>query len=267
LYAEYAEPHEGVPEWLRPSLWDWLEKRLNVSDYALLRVVREMERRLRVDFEVEEYFVSVSGAVRSKVERDPGLFLDVVDYSLRLKDLPRPDTRTLRRILDEAGSAWTVIDAGAGLHLSRRVSKTTCDRFESAVSHASRASKHLREAWVATFGRHPNGQTGYDEAVKAVECVAQPVLSPKNAKATLGTMIADIRNKPNKWQLLLNHPNKEAQMLSVADAMEILWKGQYRHGTADPGAPSHNTLEDAQAAIQLAITLVEWFRSGTVSAT
>ena len=43
---------------------------------------------------------------------------------------------------------------------------------------------------------------------------------------------------------------------------ELLWQGMYRHG--DESKPLTHSHEQAEAAIHLAATLVQWFRSGAM---
>lgn len=48
--------------------------------------------------------------------------------------------------------------------------------------------------------------------------------------------------------------------------MRLQWKGQYdRHGSDDEETPLHVGQDEAEAAVHLAITLVQWFRSGAVA--
>jgi hypothetical protein len=46
--------------------------------------------------------------------------------------------------------------------------------------------------------------------------------------------------------------------------MKALWEGQTsRHGSQHPTRPE--TMEEARAAVHLAVTLVQWFSAGTVA--
>ena len=46
----------------------------------------------------------------------------------------------------------------------------------------------------------------------------------------------------------------------------LLWKTQHdRHGSDDEETPLHVAQGKAEAAVHLAITLVQWFRSGAVA--
>ena len=55
-------------------------------------------------------------------------------------------------------------------------------------------------------------------------------------------------------------------MLILADMLDLVWKGQRdRHGDPDPHAPLSVTQEQAEAAVQLAVTVVQWFTAGVVT--
>ena len=68
--------------------------------------------------------------------------------------------------------------------------------------------KHLAPAWREVHGRNPSPSEAYREAVRAVESVAIPVVSPNNQRATLGTVIADVKQKPSNGPpaSALRHP-------------------------------------------------------------
>jgi hypothetical protein len=116
------------------------------------------------------------------------------------------------------------------------------------------------------FGRQPDPSDGYRQAVKAVESVAQPVVIPNDSKATLGKVIAAMREKPAKWSVLLDSGAAEKRILDVVGMMDLLWRGQHdRHGTSDEKIPAEVSQAEAEAAVHLAITLVQWFRTGVIS--
>jgi len=148
--------------------------------------------------------------------------------------------------------------------LVRRVADETA-AVVAALSAQGRAGDHLGLAWRAAFRRHPDPSTSYRESIRAVEVAAIPVVSPNNTKATLGTVIADIRNDPTKWVVDLHGSSATEQVEAVRGMLELLWKGQSdRHGTPDPNAPLSVSQEQAEAAIHLAIALVRWFGGGVV---
>ena len=258
----FESPLEEIPDWLFISLWDYVEVALHEVDPGKLYLeVRELERRLRRNLEMPR---GVPGAIvdvlHKRMQNDGALCLDVLDYLLRFA-IDSTWALPIAAAFREAGFVWTVTETEDGAFLSRRVGDGAQVRAQKAMEVGDRCSKHLAEAWHCVFGRNPDGQKGYDEVVKAVECAVQPVVSPQNPKTTLGTAVADMRAKPSKWEIGLSHPDSERQVVAVVEMMDVLWKGQHRHGVTDIGAPMGNTDEEAEGAMQIGITLVEWFRS------
>lgn len=202
-------------------------------------------------------------------------FLDVVDGILFLRShaadsaiaerfkhddqqIAKECAGALEKILRLGGSLWRVV----GDHLEARVEDAVREAVERAKKEtaATSAATHLNSAWLACYGRNPNPGLAYSEAIKAVEAAAAPAISPKDLKATLGTMLGQLRPTTALWRFAI----APHTMDRVINAMEILWDGQTdRHGGNRPTAEI--TQEAAQAAVLLAATLVHWFATGAVT--
>jgi hypothetical protein len=277
-YAAYDALHPGVPSWLRTSLWRWVAARLHNED-ALLRV----ERRFRTELVDPSYgYPSAIAQLQGRAFADEEFFLDVVDVVLSELDPRVPpdghpfyadrradqmDVANLAKMLNEAGSVWRVGATDERLQLQRRVESTVETAAEQVMRRDGKPAQHLRLAWSAVYGRHPDAGKGYGEAIKAVEAAAIPVVLPKTGAGTLGKVIAALRDKPTKWAVVLKHPEPERQVLILADMMDLIWKGQTgRHGDPDPNAPISVTQEQAEATVHLAVTVVQWFTVGVVTA-
>jgi hypothetical protein len=124
---------------------------------------------------------------------------------------------------------------------------------------------HLQAAWAAAFGRHPDPDKAFTDAIRAVEDVACPLVEPNKAtsgKATLGTVLRELENSRNKWELALPGSTGQPQDISSLIGMiKSLWHSQVsRHG----GAPKsrRQTPAEAQAAVHLAVTIVQWLSNG-----
>ncbi|MGA5552372.1 hypothetical protein [Streptomyces pseudogriseolus] len=102
----------------------------------------------------------------------------------------------------------------------------------------------------------------YSEAIKAVECAAHAVIQPNHAKATLDTMLGEIKGARHKFSTAI--PAPAGDPIAPAEAMmRTLWEGQTsRHGAQTETVPE--TLEAARAGVHLAAALVQWFVSGAV---
>lgn len=173
----------------------------------------------------------------------------------------------IARIFKEGGSAWRVEAPRDGIpHLVQRVPDEINVRYQAEVSAKTRAAEYLRAAWHEMYGRDPDPTEAFEQAVKAVEAAARPVLAPRDRDATLTKMTAQLRDSKHNWALELaagaEHTTGVDALHSMMDA---LGKGQHtRHGKPDPSQPKDHTPAEAEAAVHLALTLVRWFQAGLV---
>jgi hypothetical protein len=206
------------------------------------------------------------GLLTRRLGADPSLFLDLVHALLGIYShigAGHDEAQRLHRLLAEAGSAYTVgRDADGLFELQDVVSSEARAAAETSASGAGRAGEHLRAAWSKAYSRDRDPNAAYDHAVKAVEVAARPIVSPKNDKSTLGTTVRDLRAKPEKWTIDLDGDHTVETLTDMAD---LLWQGMYRHG--DESKPLNHTQGQAEAAVHLAVVLVQLFRSGFITLT
>jgi len=101
------------------------------------------------------------------------------------------------------------------------------------------------------------------KAVLAVEAAAVPVVSSTNLRASLGTLFAQMRDQGD-WSLGVVKQHDDYPVGNVLLGMiQMLLKGQGRHAGQPDWAP--NTQAEAEAAVMLAVPLVQWFSSGAIA--
>jgi hypothetical protein len=169
----------------------------------------------------------------------------------------------LIEILTDAGSLYRVDPHGRCL--VRRVDATVQTAVDGAVSTATAtAADHLRTAWVAAYGFNPDPDKAYDQAVLAIEEVICPLVSPQNSRPTLGTVIADLKNQAARWELTIGDTStgQPATIDGVIKVLELLWKGQSRHGGS--ANSRQQTQAEAEAAVHMAATLTQWLTTGVL---
>ncbi len=266
---------EGVPDWLIDPLLDWLQQHLDrwsVKTVALrarisiLGVDNPAEAVRRVRCALEER------ALESEAGRWD--LLDAIDRVCQAD----PDLGVPTEIIGGrpvAGSAplsqlnWLLVSGGSAYRIRRgrleqRVDETTVAAFERAIATiADEASMHLRRAWAATYGRDPEPTRAYGEAVRAVEAVACPLLLPNDQRPTLGKAIAHLRDQPEEWKLVLPGEGEAAGVGPLMAMLRLLWTAQRSRHAGGPNVRDQFQAE-AEAALSLAITLVQWFTSGFV---
>lgn len=269
--------HDGVPDWLEIPIRHWISASLD-EEYDTARRVclrlrvtprtkQNYEARL-VRADIPELLDVVDAILHShpgwdraqniyNVHRMAGSFEYWIDRLAELQD-----------VLSDGGSSYRIeLDER---RLVRRVGDTVEQALDQAVGVAPKdAAAHLRAAWIAAYGRSPDPDKAFNEAIRAVEEIACPLVEEKRAdsnKSTLGTVIGQLKSVPHKWNVVL--PDKSGgprNAEGVVTMMEMLWHAQHsRHGG---GASSRRqNQEEAEAAVNLAVLLVHWLATGALRA-
>jgi hypothetical protein len=267
---------KDVPAWLDEPLRPWLALQLRSDTEAGLRLAERVVLRLQLEphstvygpLSDTERIVDSMGredrliAVDAVVQLHSGWDLDPAGQRRWAHQLVR-----LGSILRDGSSAYRV-DAKARC-LVRRVDATVELAAQETITAApSAAADHLRQAWSAAFGLTPDPDKAFQEAIRAVEELACPLVENRRAernKATMGTVLGELRgNARDKWEVLL--PGDDGQPRDVGrliGMMELLWEAQVsRHGG---GTKSRRQLQpEAEAAVPLAVLLVQWLSAGVL---
>lgn len=242
-------PYEGLPDHLKPHVLAWILTGLrsdrNFGRTAALELKRSSEK-------------GPVAAVYSAASEDDDFCLDVLDYLLHQEEV-FVDDDDLELMLQQGGSVWTISPDRTALE--RRVEATVRQAVEVATSPADQASAELAEAWSKVYGRHPDASDAWDHAIKAVEELAIPVVVPKKDKPNLGDVAGSLKGQSERWSFVL--PGQNDKGVETLEAMlRLMWPNPDRHGGTGPiRKPS---LEEAQAVVHLAVTLVQWLRSNAL---
>jgi hypothetical protein len=193
--------------------------------------------------------------------------LDVIDwiiYDNSEGDGDDEDNDDLEEILLAGGSLWKVGVREGVAGLERRVPEGVQTVAEQVMGRPGNAGSLLSDAWHSAFGISPDFEKAYSKAVKAVEAAAVPVVSPNHSGATLGTVIGQMR-ADGDWKLdMTREHSTHTTHQVVLGNMQALWTGQNDRHAGQPGyTPS--TQAEAEAAVMLAASLVQWFTSGAIA--
>jgi hypothetical protein len=276
--AEYTALREDIPDYLATSLWGWVEDAFTIRAYPIgshmnratpprvdTDLVRKCERVLRVAIQWPGSTLGFLPTLRNAYNKK-GITAAwrLVNYLL---SKGHAQGGTLKTILLDAGSVWTVADAGGGRCILMRRVPDGVATAANAAFQLPNGGKRLARAWEATFGVDPNPSEAYRLAVKAVEDASAPVVIPNDPSPTLGKVNQRIEQG---GQFKLPHLREEPGGTSSHDVLlanlKQIWWGQYdRHGglPASP-LPDDVTQEEAETAVMLAVTLVSWFETGKV---
>jgi hypothetical protein len=250
-------PFEDVPDHLYQHLWEWISQGLSGRRGG---VDRDRLKLLFLDFRwpISDDDYQDMARLQDDCSVDPHVMLDVIENLLMRHEWDESRALQLDALLREGNSAYAVKSTWDGLEL--RITTEVKDQVQAVVAEATGSpGNHLANAWNGAYGRQADPVKSYSESIKAVEAALARHVSPQNGKQTLGTMIADIRNKPTKWKFAID--GKVSGPETVLHMMQLLWDGQTsRHAGVQPTLDE--TIEKAQSAVHLAAALVQFGTSG-----
>ena len=166
----------------------------------------------------------------------------------------------LDAIFAEGGSVWRV-GVAPYRALVRRVTTSAQDQLSAATTARTDAARKMAAAWHACYRHDPDYNAAYRDAVLAVEAAALPVVLPKGG--TLGKVLAHIRDTSADWVVGTLDDSRAPSGEVLRSMIALLWHNHERHARSN-GQILDLSQEEAEAAINLAVTLVQWFTSGLV---
>lgn len=276
--------HEGIPEWLDGSIWRWLMDRAAEGGPG---IITRLERRLHIPLAGPKDRLLGSRHTppnelldrywKSRSDNECLVLIDAILFDMQARGHAAVDdddvdtverlidaAQNLDRILTEGGSAWSAHIDAPTWSLTRRVDDTTAELVKIVGSPTSDAARKIKAAWQACYRATPDPDTAYREAVRAVEAVTIPVTIPNSPRASLGGVIAHIRDTLTRWSIAGLEAKEITSAQTLLDMLSTLWHNQERHARADGTIVDVSQVE-AEAAVSLAVTLVHWFASGLVT--
>lgn len=268
--------YEGVPAHLAVPLETWARKQ--IDEYGLAATV---QLRLRLDLGRS---APTAAGIIAAADGIPSLMLDVVDLLLTLlyechKGIdsgawtPESERRkkegigkqllALYFMLHDASSAHTVDLAGVW-SLVRRVDATAEAAAGDVIEREGHAAALIKAAWKATFQRDADLEAAYRASVLAVESVACATFNPDDKKPTLGKAIAHLGNTLDRWTVADLDEVQQASSQTLLAMLRTIWHNHERHVGQGGTPPEPVTIEEAEAVLFLAVTVVQWFERGFV---
>lgn len=257
-------PVDGVPDFLWQYAMRWIENALNDDTSIVCRL--SIDLRLERAGNYLEY-QGASYAIRACLEEtghDQYTALDVIDWLLG-HSYGQADA--LEYILKSAGHVLRV--SPDGNRLVERIDPALWDEYEQVTQLEDQASQYMQEAWTLAFGRNPNVGDAWGRAIKAIETLLKPIVSPKNNKATIGSMTNELRHFPDKWECKLPDRDYKANgEINVKPGIEVfidvLATIGYQPDRHDSDQPQEIDETTARSILFLATTVIGWLRDGTL---
>ncbi len=262
--------HDGVPSWMKRSIDSWIREEIaKGSGYAgvvaNVNTIERLERLLRVSLIGTDSLYKMLGSLFSRLDVNEDLKLDVVDGLLQIGTPLTNNVRELDNILEQSGSKWKVATNEGTPKLEERVDDSVIVAMDDLATQTGDASKYMRLAWNEAFGRNPNPSSAYSNVVKAVEAATWGTVTPNNSRATLGTIIGELKNNPENYKISIKEDSQYKGIKTITQDLSLIWRGQTdRHGTSNPVAP---TQEAAEQAIFSGLSTCQQFTRGLISHT
>lgn len=251
---------EDLPEFLWPSLLDWAE-----GIFCSVDVVRRVERKLRIHTGVDKYSTQTAYHLLYSCHYDSSIALDVIDYLLESSSA---NPSELEEILSDVGHVFRV--APEGDRLVYRLQPEVWSLYEEVTRPDDQASGYMQNAWALAFGWEPDFGEAWALSVKAVEAALCPLVSPEDAKPTLGKSLGVLRQTPDRWSCLL--PDREYRVdgrLGVKSGLDVfvdvvaaIGYQPGRHGGTEAVEVDG---EVARCITLQATTVLGWLREGCLS--
>lgn len=252
-----------LPPYIYESLIGWMRSRTMSDGWARWEFLVDFQTASKTPLGVPTgrytRFDELASFLRALA---PERLANLLDYMLATMS-PRGNDGSLsalEKILATGGSSWRVGIRGGRNGLVARMPSSVVDVVAAVTSASDRAGEKLGEAWDKAYGPDAQPSDAYVAAVRAVEILICPLVAPKSDLATLGTAIRDLRNQRGSWKFAMKHGDGSETTDEVIALLQLLWKGQNdRHGSR---TYADVTLEEAQAAVLLATTVVGWLSKG-----
>jgi hypothetical protein len=265
---------EGFPQYLMPSIYEWhIFASRGSSSYSkvplsdVLKFQAAARIHIGVTPDADLHYYQLHRAMESWSQELIAAFVDFF-----LSQIARPVNASnsldgaaadLEKRLAQGGSTWAVGLINGRYRLVDRVPAGVLLAMDGIMSAAGKASHLLRQSWERAYGIDKNPSHAYFDAVRAVEVLSCPLFSPADKEPTLGKDINVLRTGMKKFSFTMADSDRTgASLEKVLGMMQLLWHSQTdRHGKDDYQGVS---VQEAQAAVLLAATLIGWLSQGAV---
>lgn len=225
--------------------------------------------RLRIP---ADFSLPLEGLFYSYMDSDEKSYMDGFDFILHstsvifedsylFRDFVVQEIRNIQDILRYANVNWkiSISSEGKRLYLERRVMSEVQKRYDVvAESVPELAGNHLRNSWKNAYMHGGSYKEAWEYARKAVECMLTPIVSPNNRRATISSLIRDMKVKPEKWVCTIPASNNKESVEKFISLLRMMPYEPGHHGQE----PTEISEKEAQLQTTLAITICQILHDG-----
>lgn len=171
--------------------------------------------------------------------------------------------KRLNSELEEARSEFVIRPSRLGAHeLQLRVDPVTSSLIDELLQSSDRAANLMSQAWSKLYSRSPDPTGAVLNAVKALEAIAAPIVTPSDNAPTLGKIADCLRVKPEKWSGVVD----DARLVQrIADDLKFIWDNQKKSRHGHPNNEIEVSRKMAEVLLQMALCNLELLRRGAIS--
>lgn len=138
--------------------------------------------------------------------------------------------------------------------LVHRVLPETQEHYLSLARSVSQTcSEYLQQAFTNAYGHNGTPAESWVASRKAVEFLLHPVVSPSNTRATISSMMRDIKSAPHKWVSAIPANPPEEYVLKFVQLLQMMPYEPGHHGQT----PGEVSLNQARTQFNLALAVCQ----------
>ena len=246
------ELSDWIPDEVKPSVISIIHRIINQNNINLNIFIARLHVPNISNYSIEERFFWYLNESQEN-------FIDCIDFIVFNANTYYEECKVLivelSDILRYSNTNWMIaFDKNTNkLMMQRRVLPETQEHYSSlANSVDGLTGRHLREAWRHAYMHDGDYKQAWESARKAVECLLHPIVSPKNNRATITTMIRDIDVKHDKWECDIPAGN-DTPVNKFLEFLRMMPYEPGHHGQSDGSIAER----EAQAQVAVAFTICQ----------
>lgn len=246
------ELSDWIPDEVKSSVVSIIRRIINENNINLNMFIARLHVPNILNYSIEERFFWYLNESQEN-------FIDCIDFIVFNTNIYYEECRVLivelNDILRYSNTNWMIASDKNTykLMMQRRVLPETQENYSSlANSVDGLTGRHLREAWRHAYMHDGDYKQAWESARKAVECLLHPIVSPKNNRATITTMIRDINARHDKWECDIPAGN-DTPVNKFLEFLRMMPYEPGHHGQSDGSI----TEREAQAQVAVAFTICQ----------
>lgn len=266
LAREYLRPRPGVPEGVLSIMLDFVLGYFFIQDFTQ-RVFLDREKASQYVRAFHESIPMDSERAARHFSDNREQLIDAFDFILSgvsVEGFGNPQLiKKLNSELEEARSEFVIRPSRMGAHeLQLRVDPVTSSLIDDLLQSTDRATSLMSQAWSKLYSRFPDPTGAVLAAVKALEVIAAPIVTPLDDTPSLGKIAECLKVKPEKWSSVVEGTRLVQR---ISDDLKFIWDNQKQSRHGHPQNEIEVSSQTAEILLQMALCNLELLRRGAIA--